>query len=240
MSNESITELISFRSLIKEGASEERTRVANGKKPYSAYDSPLESYVDSFKDVLPTDGIVEYLSRLTNEKRRSLRALDIAGQGRALLEFKDFGINLVVTAITLVDFRKDQERVNDKSRGLKVVDGDIFIGSTWTAIKDTFDLITCRPVIALLQLNNPVIAFALLDKMYQKLDPGGILLTELPPLVGKVGQGWIERLKETTGLIVKCDLGSGLYGLTDDKQIPALSIIRTKSAPPNLKFLKEV
>ena len=66
------------------------------EKLWAIYDSTYSEYfARSFQDIIPPGGLGKYLNRLSQENNRKLQALDIAGQGKALLDLKKYGVGTV-------------------------------------------------------------------------------------------------------------------------------------------------
>lgn len=226
---------------------QEKNKTAKGEKPWPIYDSTYSEYfVRSFQDILPQGGLEGYLNRLSQGNNRKLQVLDIAGQGKALLDLKKYGVR-TIAAVTLNDFRRVAEKTLDWFKGLKVIEGDISKGSTWRKIhdfKEKFDFITCRPCAAITLIEDPNIGIAILDKMYQTLAPGGILFTQLSPkLIQRFGTDWVEKLAATPGLTVRYRhyyLDELNNALTKYQYLPSISIIRHPDGPNSIKFIGEV
>src|SRR3989344_562422 len=207
------------------------------RHPWPIYDSPACKTMDSFLRIISEEGLADELKPLRERRGRGLRALDVAGQGSWLLDYTKNGIGEVV-AVTLRDFRDPEKQKEDRSHHLEVVEGDIFRGKTWLEISkrsSKFDLVVCRPEGPMHDLSSKSTALALLDKMYQMLDVGGILLTQIPfGLIKISGTGWIEVLSAIPGLSVSYDENEA-FGLI---HTPVLMIRKDGGAPSNLRFLR--
>lgn len=233
MSIDALEQLATARLKAKDRAKEDRWSIFYGEKPWTVYDAPLSDYLDTFEPVLPVGEFWHHLHQGVKDKGRKLHALDIAGQGEALRKLMSNDYLESITAITLADSRGPLKKREDQARGIKVIAGDVSVGSTWTIVKEKkFDLITCRPLGGLEALQYPSVYFAVFNRMYKKLETDGLLLTEVPRnVIRRVGDGWVERLKQIPGLTVR-------FYREGDYLNPVLSLIRSKNSPDNLRFLK--
>lgn len=216
--------LASIRKKTRSFAASEVSRSLKDSKPWPVYNSTLSSYLESFRGALPEVGLTEYLQSLSEKKNRKLNALDVAGQGLALLELKEHGIG-TISAITLLDHRSDARRTEETKEGLRVYEGDVTKNSTWSQLgDDKFDLITCRPEASTHSLIYTALELAVFSRIYNRLDVDGILLMQYPNK--KLFEDGIKILRKIPGLIVRPGEGD-MY--------PVLSIIKTKDAPTTLQ-----
>lgn len=231
---DALEQLATARLKAKDRAREDRWSIFYGEKPWTVYDANLSDYLDSFEPVFSVGEFWHHLQHTIKDKGRKLHALDVAGQGEALRILMSTDYLESITAITLADSRSPLKKREDQVKGIKVIAGDVSVGSTWTIVKEKkFDLITCRPLGGLEALQYPGVYFAVFNRMYKKLETGGLLLTEVPKnVIRRVGDGWVEKLKQTPGLRVR-------FYREGDYLNPVLSLIRSEGAPKNLRFLKK-
>ncbi len=223
----------------------ETYRHKKGEKPWPIFENGWVSYfLKSFQDVVPKEGIGVYLKTLSENKKRKLRALDIAGQGNALMELKKVGMGSV-DAITLNDFRTIPQKVRNRFQKLKLISGSIADETTRQKIKGLYDLITCRPAGAAVLFDDPQFIFDLLNLLYVHLNDRGIMFIQLSPNMLKVyGTGWIQQLADTKGISVKYHQNLGFTpSLTsfgpNPIYLPELSVIRHSEGPSNILFLNQ-
>lgn len=157
----------------------------------------------------------------------------MAGQGNSFFEL-DSGLVKEVVAVTQNDFRNWFRRQFDKARGLRVIEGSVGVGGTWSEAglgKSRYDVVVCRPEQPIYSFDSVPVGFLLLDRMYRMLAEEGVLLTQLPSeVIFKTGTDWIEKLARTDGLYVRYD---GNF-------LPQLLLVRLPRAPEDLSFLKRV
>jgi len=240
-SPDSISSLYVARKTVDVYKQHEQNRVESKRTPWSAYDSPLDEYNESFLGVLPDGGVAGLILQLRKAKGTGINALEIAGQGNVLLHLKRRGIKKIET-VSLNDFRGTLRRVSERIRGLRYIDGDITNGTTWARIsKQSKDLIMSRPMAALSVLRDPNLGFVLLNRMYTLLAPNGTLLIQLPEeLIGITGTAWIEKLATTEGIEVKYRGNETRRAIYSDRYQPILLIKRKDNSPKDLSFLREV
>lgn len=189
----------------REVLSWEEERVNKGETPWPQYDSPLSNYDDAFKDVSPKGGIKRILTELAREQnKQELSVMDIAGQGTPYLECSDVGVTNI-TAVTLGDFRQEERKKLEESKGLTLIPGNIFDPQIRKLVfQKKYDLVSFRPSGGRHLFNSPKIYFDLFDFAYSALSDSGVLLMEVPEkLPIEWGTMWVEELSQLQGLEVK-------------------------------------
>lgn len=207
-----------FKELLKNRKSAEFGAKSEAKSPgWGVYNSPAEvgennaSYHQTFEPVFP-----QPFSTYLQERKQAGKGtyvMDLMGPGQPLRELPiDKGL-----AVTLGDSRTDQEKQDDKNKGIDVLGlnetnktpGDVLSKATWKKIgdwlqsngKDGFDLVLCRPVGGLLSLPKDYnIEYWLVNNAWKTLSKDdGTLLLETNPRSGKfldTTRSWISQLQE--------------------------------------------
>lgn len=162
----------------------EQRRVENGINPWGIYRSHIEEYKKIF-GMLP-DSDPEKIVEEKTEKGRKVYAADIMSEGQALRDLKQISGGV---AVTLGDWRTDEEKEYDAQHNIEVVAGNMLLPSKWNEISkfkkknhiSGFDLLLCRAGSGWGETRiTPKLRRLMLERMYHLLSPnGGVLLVEL-------------------------------------------------------------
>lgn len=190
--------------MAREVLSWEEERVKKGETPWPLYDSTLVNYDGSFEKVTPKGGIKRILTEIAQEQnKQELSVMDIAGQGTPYLECSDVGVS-TITAVTLGDFRSEEQKKLEESKGLTLIPGNIFDPLLRERVSQKkYDLVSFRPSGGLHLFNSPKKYFNLLDFAYSTLSDSGVLLMEIPErLPIEWGTMWVKELSHLSGVEV--------------------------------------
>jgi hypothetical protein len=143
--------LARVRKTAEENKKEETFAIKENEKPWLYYDSSVFHYDLSFKKILPLGGFAE----LINQKGQVLM-LDAFAPLSFIRELAEEAPDVYGgVALSLKDFRSDEQKEQDSSRNLFQFDGDVYVSRTWMGgVKDFlerngkngFDVITCLPM----------------------------------------------------------------------------------------------
>ena len=159
----------------------ERERNSRQRTGWDYYNSSIQSYEDSFRDVVPTS----IQDSIKHRKAQGLPniVLDLMSPGGTLRDLDiDSGF-----AVTLGDRRSDTIKKADERKGIDVIEADILTKRCWKEIREWLDekhvkgfsLILCRPLMGATIIPKDLdLAYFLLNQAWMLLDTGGMFLTE--------------------------------------------------------------
>jgi hypothetical protein len=153
-----------------------------GEKNWGIYNSPLESYQNTFSKVLDGEKIVEILSSVVHPV-----VVDFLASTGTLADLfsRIPGIGKLGVAVSLTDKRDNKQIERDELLGIKVVTGDLNKSRTWRETKKALggrkvDLILERGEGGLFQISDePLVMAVFLKRMWDMLSENGTMLLQI-------------------------------------------------------------
>ncbi|MFA6520275.1 MAG: hypothetical protein WCT44_01555 [Candidatus Paceibacterota bacterium] len=190
---------------------------------WSAYDSPIERFASTFKEVLPpyqklydsrepglqqiAEMFRQYIEQVLQNSGHNI-AIELGGPGSALFRSFSEGFFNRTAGICLKDVRKTKEKVIDEMYHHTIVAGDIFDVKTFIRLKHTLntqkvDLIISRIVAPLYDMRmDSAILDHTIRSWYKLLNENGLIfvqfegLNEIPPITEPKVKAWAKALSE--------------------------------------------
>lgn len=238
-----IPEPKSFSEQRREQIEDNKTRPLMTEDSWPINGEDIDSYESDFRYVLGGTHIVDIV------KGKSFPVfVDIMGPSDTLADLSrqipnkpKFGL-----AVSYVDKRSDQKKIEDEKLGIKQIAGDIMRAETWEKINKELDgkkadLVIERAVMGIeyIPKNAKLYAF-LINKAYELLsDNGGVLLVQTPGEESLTKSGvdierWVEYLNKNN-INAVCKLDERRADLPYKWRV--LKIVKTPDSPKNLPFL---
>lgn len=213
-----------------------------GKSRYwraTGYRTGYDHYGTTYEYTFAQLGYKDTVQTLEEKLRTSnVYVLDLMSLGYTLTKLpKTEGL-----AVGLIGKDKAKPAIGE---GIHYMDADVVSRSTWRRIdlwlkerNTKFDLIVCRSGGAILQIPEiKEIHFAMLRRMYDRLNAGGSLFTDSEVELGNYLAEWVKLANEN-GIPAKCQLkfGNPEGGPTlEDNDV--LRVDKLASSPKSLPFI---
>lgn len=192
---------------------------SKNEAPWDYYNSGISHYDNNFKSLLPTGGFTKLI-----EEKGEVLILDAFAPLSFIRKLAEKTLKVKGgIALSLADYRKEEERNSDLSRNLLQLDGaDVFNSKDWMSEvkkfleenkKSKFNVITCLPISGWRikdakgqSIFPPVeLLWTVTNTLWRLLADDGSMFIRFPFKDPEPTWNWIEQAKNKYGLDIKED-----------------------------------
>ncbi len=213
---------------------------------YFVFDSPLQSFSKVFEDVVIGGDIKKYTEMILNEKKGEAIGIEFGGIAVNLFEGFDDGFFKQTIGVSLADYRTKSgqlkeggaKKIYPDGRQHNIIIGNLFDREIYQKINKItrgkkVDFIIERMLGGFENVpnNSPLVLMVVLQKWYEMLNEGGLLLIQIPWPMEDIAKEWVKLLQNG-----KYKQGVDV-GFSESRWV-SLRIHKLKKAPDRLPVLK--